>query len=160
MRDLNRTKMIAELFQAKYFLIRQTIQDLQYLEISVSGDSMEPTFYDGETVLVTSLPAELRLGDILLFYDFKDLLVLHRIVDFQEDCVVLVGDNATTKDIINVDQILGKAVCKASEMPMINRRTKDYSCIVHGIELKETIVDGKSLGFQLYALPEQKQPQS
>ena len=74
MRDLNRTKMIAELFQAKYFLIRQTIQDLQYLEISVSGDSMEPTFYDGETVLVTSLPAELRLGDILLFYDFKDLL--------------------------------------------------------------------------------------
>ena len=27
MRDLNRTKMIAELFQAKYFLIRQTIQD-------------------------------------------------------------------------------------------------------------------------------------
>lgn len=136
MRDLNRTKMIAELFQAKYFLIRQTIQDLQYLEISVSGDSMEPTFYDGETVLVTSLPAELRLGDILLFYDFKDLLVLHRIVDFQEDCVVLVGDNATTKDIINVDQILGKAVCKASEMPMINRRTKDYSCIVHGIELE------------------------
>lgn len=155
MRDINRPEMVAELFHAKYSLIRQAIQDLQYLEISVSGDSMEPTFYDGETVIVTSLPAELRLGDILLFYDFTDLLVLHRIVDFQDDCVVLVGDNATKKDTINIYQILGKAVCKAPEMPMINRITKDYSCFVHGFELKGTIVDSKLLGFQLCALPEQ-----
>lgn len=84
-----------------------------------------------------------------------DWLHFIRIVDFQDDCVVLVGDNATKKDTINIYQILGKAVCKAPEMPMINRITKDYSCFVHGFELKGTIVDSKLLGFQLCALPEQ-----
>ena len=59
----------------------------------VAGTSMRPALRPGDLV-VTTRPATLRHGDVVLFREpTRRLRVIHRIVEFDRDSVITRGDN-------------------------------------------------------------------
>ncbi|MCE0488000.1 signal peptidase I [Ornithinimicrobium sediminis] len=83
--------------------------------IVVSGESMEPTFYDGDLVVLRDRPAY-EVGDIVTFpvpegEPGAGSLVVHRIVGEGTDGFVMQGDNKDRVDdwTPSTDEVLGEA---------------------------------------------------
>lgn len=88
-----------------------------YVTGHISGKSMNPYFYDGDKVTVdTCNNQELNIGDIIVFnilIDGKDELYIHRIIGFENDCVITKGDNRKTSDgCIKYKNIYGKYIIR------------------------------------------------
>ncbi len=140
----NHQGLLVEALNSKVSLLSQIIKDQHYLEIEVSGTSMEPTLHDGETVLIEPTEGQLNIDDIILFYDSKYQLALHRIIGFDDKVIVLCGDNATTKDKITIDQVLGKMTKKTNSLTdRTNWISKDYFCKTKGLIIRIVILHGK-----------------
>ena len=77
-------------------------------EICVTGISMNPTLFEGDTVIIKRC-AEYQPGDILV-YDYKnDGVLIHRLIH-HNGRYFCKGDNAFRLEDIDYDQIIGKAV--------------------------------------------------
>ena len=63
--------------------------------ITVDGISMEPTYFDGDRVLVTSLAGEIRQGDVVIIVHALDDTIIKRVV-------------ATEGQWVDFDQELGE----------------------------------------------------
>jgi len=96
----------------KIQLINQAFSELGELEISVTGDSMEPTLEDGESIIVIE-PENIKIGDIIWFIDDEGIMGLHRVISIADKYIELLGDNADMVDKISTDHILGKMLYKA-----------------------------------------------
>lgn len=100
------------LIDIKSKLISQAFSELGRLEISVTGDSMEPVLEDGETIKVIK-PQDIKIGDIVWFIDDEGIMGLHRVISMNDKYVELLGDNADIVDRVSIDHILGKMLYKA-----------------------------------------------
>ena len=76
-------------------------------EITVTGYSMEPTFFEGDRITVARSDSY-AVGDILVFTDHGNLLV-HRLLEIGE-CYLCKGDNAFRTESISAEQIFGKVI--------------------------------------------------
>lgn len=77
-------------------------------EITVTGVSMNPTFYDGEEVTVQKCN-EYKIGDILVFDYKNEGILIHRLLK-KNGRYFCKGDNAFRLEDIEYEQIIGKAV--------------------------------------------------
>lgn len=79
------------------------------------GVSMEPTYHQGDLVVVARAPAY-RRGDIAA-YRLPGLIVLHRIIDGNSDGFVLQGDNNQSIDAARPagKQLIGRAVLHVTQ---------------------------------------------
>lgn len=89
-------------------------------KFTVSGHSMIPTFYPGQTVLVSNLPYKIsppKTGDIIVFKKGK-IALIKRIRKITREGIVVVGDNkkdslkSSEMGIISLKQVLGKVIIK------------------------------------------------
>jgi len=76
-------------------------------EITVTGYSMEPTFFEGDRITIAKSDSY-AVGDILVFTDHGNLLV-HRLLETGE-YYLCKGDNAFRTESIPAAQILGKVI--------------------------------------------------
>lgn len=78
-----------------------------FTRASVSGDSMLPTYEDGDIVYVSKI-AEIQRGDVVVVYDeVKELLLIKRVIGLPEDKIkisngtVFVNGVALTEDYVS-----------------------------------------------------------
>lgn len=63
------------------------------VKINISGSSMEPCLYEGDTIVIKGIKlAEVKLGDIILG-KYKGAYILHRVIKRAKDCIYIAGDN-------------------------------------------------------------------
>lgn len=86
----------------------------------VSGHSMIPTFYPGQTVLISSIPYKIsqpKKGDIIVFQKGK-IAFIKRIKKITNHGLVVSGDNkqdslkSSEMGVISLKQVLGKVIIK------------------------------------------------
>ncbi|MBQ9121532.1 MAG: HPr-rel-A system PqqD family peptide chaperone [Clostridia bacterium] len=77
-------------------------------EISVTGVSMNPTLWEGDTVTVAGAD-EYAVGDILVFL-YKGELLIHRLLKIEEGRYFCKGDNAFRLEDLPAEDIAGRVI--------------------------------------------------
>lgn len=123
-------------------LIRNILLHKKKFTLPLKGNSMEPTFFEGDNAVV--VPAEeIYLGDIILF-EINGTIVFHRIVEMFGDWIVTKGDNHTyCDDLIHRSQVLGKYFQDLSmlNMSFLKKGKFDIIFSTHSYFLNETLQD-------------------
>lgn len=142
-------KRLEKLLLAKIRLLKQALEDLDYIIIKVSGESMIPTFFDNDKVIIYPVidVKDISNGDILLFYDFEYILVLHRLVSKENNRFILKGDNATNLDDISLDNIVGRV--STDTICDINKKSIVYSEKIDGYVMNLIIANNELSSFEL-----------
>ena len=96
-------------------LFKKALLEITYMEIEVSGSSMEPYLFDGESIVITHTPELLESGDIILFYNEHYKLGLHRLLEERSGKLLLKGDNSKIEELINKESVIGKMVSKSED---------------------------------------------
>ncbi|MEM2192159.1 MAG: signal peptidase I [Candidatus Hadarchaeales archaeon] len=93
-------------FRAEVFL------DNAIWPLRIQGNSMKPTFEDGDLVLAISYPVEnLGVGDIAVFYLQKaGGRVVHRVISVLPNGVLTKGDANPSDDGETISQIEGRVI--------------------------------------------------
>ena len=78
-------------------------------EITVVGESMNPTLYEGETVTVQP-QADYEVGDILVFTYKEGELLVHRLLLKKDGKYFCKGDNSFRLEDMALEQIVGKVI--------------------------------------------------
>ena len=88
-------------------LIKNVLLQKKKFTLPLKGKSMEPTFFEGDSVVV--VPADqINIDDIILF-EVNDTVVFHRVVEIFGEWIVTKGDNhICCDDLIHRSQVLGK----------------------------------------------------
>lgn len=90
-------------------ILRGILKQKNKFVISVKGNSMYPTFLEGEKVKITN-PHDLEKGDVVLFENYNFDLIFHRIEYISNGYVITRGDNHEFRDdIIERNSIIAKA---------------------------------------------------
>lgn len=93
--------------QVSVDLIDIAFKNNERVIIPICGTSMEPTFYDGEKIILRkSEKNEYNIGDIIAYKNNKTLVV-HRIIELGSDFVITKGDNSATPTKIFLKDIIG-----------------------------------------------------
>lgn len=83
--------------------------------IKIAGNSMSPLLHDGSRAVVEPVSTEIKLGDIVVYYQDK-ILTLHRVVRIKRlkhDVLFQTkGDNCLTFDpvLVNQREVIGRVV--------------------------------------------------
>lgn len=134
----------------KIQLIKDFLSNYKFLEIEVQGESMEPFLYDSNCVIITPLTESPCIDDILLFYDDSYQLVLHRVIDINNNEIVLLGDNADNPDIISQDKIIGKMHSKSESFIWPQKReSRDIIYSYGDFIFKLIVTNGKLMNIIL-----------
>lgn len=128
-----------------YSLIKEIICEIGGFKIQVEGDSMNPTFQNGQIVTIIPITQDLREGDIILFFR-KNILVLHRIIKKYSKRYLLKGDNENEIDIITSDKIIGLYI---DDDYVIPNSSYEIQKIVDNELLKIIILNGVLLGYEI-----------
>lgn len=92
----------------------------------VAGNSMYPTIYDGDFLIIKQNFRK-KCGDVICFVSDNKQIV-HRIVEINSDSITTKGDNNNYLDTqIEKDQIIGKVVYKSTLLGFVY---KHMMCIV------------------------------
>lgn len=75
----------------------------------VTGCSMEPTLYEGDSVTI-QFSNEYAEGDIVVFIYKNNELLIHRLLCIRNERYYCKGDNALRLEDINYSQIVGKVI--------------------------------------------------
>lgn len=89
-------------------LLQSILQKDGYANIFVTGTSMEPTFFDGQQITVQK-QISYEVGEVIVF-EYKQDLVVHRILYSNKNQYYCKGDNSFKIEDIDRSQILGKAM--------------------------------------------------
>ena len=90
-------------------ILREILKRKDKFIISVQGNSMYPTFLEGEKVEITN-PSELKRGDVVLFENHRLDLIFHRIEYLSEKYIITKGDNHKFRDdMIERNSVIAKA---------------------------------------------------
>jgi hypothetical protein len=81
------------------------------VRVQVTGRSMRPFLQGGEVLIIEPIGSRrLRVGDVVLFKDGQDRLVIHRVIRVREVSVQTQGDALNEPDSpVEITRILGKA---------------------------------------------------
>lgn len=91
-------------------LILESLDAGKTIELTVKGNSMNPFFVDGKTVVTLKrLSRSLQKNDIVLAKAFGKA-VLHRIVKIDGETIVLQGDGNTTTEMIHAGEIIAHVI--------------------------------------------------
>lgn len=100
------------------------------VEISVTGVSMQPSLYEGDTVSVKQAESY-KIGDILVFLYKNNELLIHRLLRVKDQRYFCKGDNALRLEDVAYEQILGKAVKRNGEgIPSVSQNQIGLSYLV------------------------------
>ena len=78
------------------------------MTIKVIGVSMEPTFFEGDSVTVQRSESY-HIGDILVF-TYKGELLIHRLLKIENGRYFCKGDNAFRLEDMTIEEIAGKVI--------------------------------------------------
>ena len=78
------------------------------ITIKVIGVSMEPTFFEGDSVTVQRSESY-NIGDILVF-TYKGELLIHRLLKIENGRYFCKGDNAFRLEDMTIEEIAGKVI--------------------------------------------------
>ena len=110
--------------------------------LTVLSESMIPLLQIGDKVLIHSVkPAEIRLGNIIVFKN-SDKLIVHRVIrNYNSLSFLQKGDNTTTAEIVSSKDVIGKviAILKGTRIfylnggiwKFINLILTFFSCLVY-----------------------------
>lgn len=79
------------------------------VDISVVGVSMNPTFYENDTITVKKFD-DYEIGDVLVFTYKSGELLVHRLLDKKEGLYFCKGDNSFRLEDISKNQIAGRVI--------------------------------------------------
>ena len=97
----------------KISLLKKVLHEITYMEIQVSGSSMEPYLFDGETVIISEVQELLKSGDVILFRNEQYKLGLHRVLEVKSSNLLIKGDNSKIEELINRELVIGKMISKS-----------------------------------------------
>lgn len=108
-------KILFIILSAFYFvLICKTKSICGYSFAIVNGNSMYPTIYDGDFLIINQ-SADYKINDIVCFFDKENKKIVHRIMDFDDADILTKGDfNKSCDEPISKSQIIGKVVYKST----------------------------------------------
>lgn len=87
----------------------------------VNGNSMYPTIYDGD-FLVVNQNIDYEINDIICFYNEENKVVVHRIIDKRENEIITKGDfNKDCDRPITKNKIIGKVIYKSTIFGIVFR---------------------------------------
>lgn len=113
--------------------IEECLKNLGYVIIRTKGSSMWPLFKEGKSMvqIVSCEGNAFRKGDIVLYRNIDDTLILHRILKAADEESFLVCGDHQWKEIekIRKDEILG---------------------VVQGFYVKGSFVDDETLWYRVY----------
>lgn len=107
--------------------------------VAVTSNSMAPTFWATDLVVIQSMSKDLKVGDIVVFnnpnVDF-DEKVIHRIHSMEFDKIRTKGDNNNEPDewILDKKDILGNAV-RFNSKPLVVKKVGRY--FIKGFDLQK-----------------------
>lgn len=67
---------------------------------------MIPVFHNGDKITIKKLMYMPSVNDIIL-YDYNGVLVVHRVIDIDEEYIVTKGDNSDLITKVNKNNVLG-----------------------------------------------------
>ena len=115
--------------------IQLNMQNKEYVDIfgysifSTSTGSMSPTIEKGDIVIV-KIGEKAQEKDIITYKKGKSFIT-HRIIEINEDSIIVKGDNNNTQDApINQDAILGKVIFIMNNVEIWKRVFSDRSVII------------------------------
>lgn len=83
----------------------------------VEGNSMVPTFYDGDIILVVGVkPSDLNVGDVIIYKTYNDRMIVHRIIEViindGKYFFKTQGDNNPLPDpgLVSETQVVGRVI--------------------------------------------------
>ncbi len=89
-----------------YEIIQRKLLTQSNISIKVSGNSMCPTFSDGDVITIFR-ESNYVVGDILVFWYKKDLLV-HRLLKTCDEIYLCKGDNSFRLESVEKEFVIGK----------------------------------------------------
>ena len=95
----------------KFFIQEKTIQPFGISILEISSNSMNPTLYKGDKIIIKK-QEEYEEGDIITYISKENNCITHRIVKKYENVFIKKGDNNNIEDNeqIKKEQILGKVI--------------------------------------------------
>lgn len=85
--------------------------------VLVEGVSMNPTLWEGDTVLAVRQP-DYEPGDILVFDYGKEGILIHRLLIVAHGLYHMRGDNAVRIERVSLKRIYGKVISFADGRPV------------------------------------------
>lgn len=89
-----------------YKILQRKLLTQSNISIKVSGNSMYPTFSDGDMITIFR-ESNYVVGDILVFWYKKDLLV-HRLLKICDEIYLCKGDNSFRLESVEKEFVIGK----------------------------------------------------
>lgn len=95
----------------KFFIQEKTIQPFGISILEISSNSMNPTLYKGDKIIIKK-QEEYEEGDIITYISKENNCITHRIVKKYENVFITKGDNNNIEDNeqIKKEQIIGKVI--------------------------------------------------
>ncbi|MBQ4137807.1 MAG: S24/S26 family peptidase [Clostridia bacterium] len=132
--------MTSERFKLADFepLIREVIESGGEFTMKTHGISMKPMLSDGnDSVVLVSVPEEIKTGDVIFYKRDNGQYVLHRVVGKRKDGYVLRGDNQIINEYgVKKEAVIAivKAYIKNSQR--IETEDKEYRKYVSTLGVK------------------------
>lgn len=98
----------------------QILQKHGFYCATVHGYSMYPLLFDHQDSVYIKKAENFKKYDVVLFQRKSGQLVLHRIVGFEDDFLLICGDNEFKIEKVKKEQVLGK-------MTEFSRKNKEYT---------------------------------
>lgn len=112
---MSHMKVYSQCNYVKNVGIAQTLALEKRITFKVSGKSMLPMLIPNRDLITIKFLEDdelLSINDIVLYYNHRNKLTLHRIVNINNGLYCLLGDNCSKKEFdIKKSDIIGKLVC-------------------------------------------------
>lgn len=132
-------------------IIKSIVDSGKIYEITVFGNSMKPTYKDGDKVQITCAK-DLKINDVILF-EILGKLVLHRIVELNLPYIVTKGDNHPYSDhYIMEDDVVAKTVVETFPPYEISEYKNHVKGITFVIWNKNELSDKIKFQLQAYGI--------
>lgn len=79
------------------------------IRITVAGTSMFPTLLSGDVITINKKSNYLQ-GDIIVFIDNNQKLIVHRLIKIQNKTLLCKGDNSFLLEHVETNSVLGKVI--------------------------------------------------
>ena len=80
----------------------------------VNGISMEPILSNNDRVIVKKA-IKYEEGNVIVFIYKNERLIVHRIIKIRENCLICKGDNTSSFERININDIIGIVIEKVDK---------------------------------------------
>lgn len=108
-------------------LIVEKLNQEGFVTMTVTGNSMLPFFVSHKTEVTLSKPMKpLRRGDIVLYQNSQESYILHRIICFHNNHLIIRGDALYTKEVVKPESVIGIVVSFSNKKRETSVRKLSY----------------------------------